>query len=338
MSSLRVPRVQQVFRPTRCHARHGAAVALAGWLAACGGASDVGMSATAEGYLDEMIDVMQAHSINRNKIEWASFRSSVHHAAGSAVTVADLSRDAIPTALRLLGDHRSYYTASNGSQVLNPDRLSCTDPPAPVVTAPSGIGYVKVAPFSGGTGESEVYATSMQHQFEDQDAPELAGWIIDVRGIGGGNMYGLIGGLVTVLGEGEFGAWVDPDGKNINWWGYRQGQVTYAGYPYFYAWVHELIRPNPKVAVLTDCSVASSGEAVVISFRGRPNTRSFGTPTYGASTGYQSFTLSDGGTLVLIAWTMEDRNRMLYGGPVVPDEVIRDPAQAVQRAIAWLTE
>jgi serine/threonine protein phosphatase PrpC len=47
--------------------------------------------------------------------------------------------------------------------------------------------------------------------------------------------------------------------------------------------------------------VASSGEAVVISFRGRPNARSFGTPTYGASTAHQGFTLSDGGTLVLVA-------------------------------------
>jgi C-terminal processing protease CtpA/Prc len=285
-----------------------------------------------------MLDVMQAHSVNKQKIDWTSFRSSVYHAAANAATVADLNRDAIPTALRLLGDHRSFYTASDGTQVLNPDRLSCTDPPAPAATAPSGIGYVKVAPFSGGAGEAQDYASSMQQRFEEQDAPELAGWIIDVRGIGGGNMYGLIGGLVTVLGEGEFGAWVDPDRMNITWWGYRQGQVTSAGYPYFYAWVHELITPNPKVAVLTDCSVASSGEGVVISFRGRPNTRSFGTQTYGASTAHQSYTLSDGGTLVLIAWTMEDRNRTLYGGPVVPDEVIRDPAQTVQRATAWLTE
>ena len=296
------------------------------------------MSATAESYLDEMLDVMQAHSVNRAKIDWTSFRRSVYQAAGNAATVADLSRDAIPTALRLLGDHRSYYTAADGSQVLNPDRLSCTDPPAPVVTAPSGIGYVKVTPSGGGEGQAQEYASSMRQLFEDQDAPELAGWIIDVRGVGCCNMYGMIGGLVTVLGEGEFGAWVDPDRENITWWGYRQGQVTNAGYPYFYAWVHKLITPDPKVAVLTDCWVASSGEGVVISFRGRPNTRSFGTPTYGASTGYQSYTLSDGGTLGLIAWTMEDRNRTLYGGPVVPDEVIRDPAQAVQRAVAWLTE
>jgi carboxyl-terminal processing protease len=45
---------------------------------------------------------------------------------------------------------------------------------------------------------------------------------------------------------------------------------------------YKLVVPSPRVAVLTDTGVASSGEA--IAFRGRPNTRSFGTPTCGLST------------------------------------------------------
>jgi hypothetical protein len=285
-----------------------------------------------------MLDLMQQHSVNRQKIDWPGFRSSVYHAAAGAVSVADLGRDAIPTALRLLGDHRSYYDGADGSRVQNPDGLACTDPPAGPVTVPAGIGYVKVAPFSGGQGNADDYVPVMLQQFRDQDAADLAGWIVDPRGIASGDMYGLISGLVTLLGEGEFGSWSDVDRKTVNFWGYRAGQLTYAGYRYAYVQNHKLIRPDPRVAVLTDCSVASSGEAVVISFRGRSDTRSFGTPTYGATTGYQSFTLSDGATLRLIAWTMADRKATLYGGPVVPDEVIRDPAQAVQRAIAWLME
>lgn len=330
-----------VLRSTYGHGRSIAVgLALAGGFSGCGGSTnDVEMSAAAENYLDEMLDLMQQHSVNRQKIDWTSFRDSVFHAGADATNVADLSRDAIPTALRLLGDHASFYTAADGSQVMNPDPLSCTDPPAPVVTAPPEVGYVAVAPCGRGQGEGQACADAMYQQFAGQDSRDLAGWIVDLRHTAGGNMYGMIGGLATLLGDGEFGSFVDVDRKNVQYWGYHQGQVTAAGYPYLSASALRLIRPDPKVAVLTDCSVAGGGgEAVAISFRGRPLTRSFGTPTHGQTVARQSYALSDGGSLVLVAWTMADRTKTLYGGPIVPDELVRDPAQAAERAIAWLRE
>lgn len=45
-----------------------------------------------------------------------------------------------------------------------------------------------------------------------------------------------------------------------------------------------LKRPSPRVAVLFDGMTASSGEAVVVAFKQRPDTRSFGMPTCGLST------------------------------------------------------
>jgi C-terminal processing protease CtpA/Prc len=92
------------------------------------------------------------------------------------------------------------------------------------------------------------------------------------------------------------------------------------------------------VAVLTDGSVASSGEAIVIAFRARADTRSFGTPTCGLSTGVQGFPLSDGATLFLAVSVMADRTRTAYGAQVTPDEIVPDAAQAVERAVAWLRE
>ena len=80
------------------------------------------------------------------------------------------------------------------------------------------------------------------------------------------------------------------------------------------------------------------GEASVIAFRGRPNTRSFGTPTGGLSTANRSIQLSDGAWLYLTVAVMADRNLTRYGGPVGPDEVLSDPTQTVQRAIEWLLQ
>jgi carboxyl-terminal processing protease len=99
---------------------------------------------------------------------------------------------------------------------------------------------------------------------------------------------------------------------------------------------YTLRRPMPRVAVLTDVRVASSGEATVIAFRGRPNTRSFGEPTCGLSTANQTFPLPDGATLILTVSSMADRHAVVYGDRVAPDEVIANPDEVVVRAVAWL--
>ncbi len=62
---------------------------------------------------------------------------------------------------------------------------------------------------------------------------------------------------------------------------------------------HKLINSAPKVVVLLDQSVASSGEAIAVSFIGNENARSFGRPTCGLSTANQIYTLKNGSLLIL---------------------------------------
>ena len=71
------------------------------------------ISPAVEAYLAEMIAIMEAHSLNRLKIDWTAFRASVMAAAGTAQTVA-LALPAIQTALRLLGDDHSFYRPVSG--------------------------------------------------------------------------------------------------------------------------------------------------------------------------------------------------------------------------------
>lgn len=71
---------------------------------------------------------------------------------------------------------------------------------------------------------------------------------------------------------------------------------------------------SPRVAVLT----AISGEAVAIAFRGRADTRSFGTPTCGLSTSNHTDRLSDGGNLYLTASVMADRSFPMRSSMILP--------------------
>lgn len=258
------------------------------------------------------------------------------NAAPSPQTIAE-TYPAIPVALGLLNDHHSYFQKADGASIYNPNPLgACGDPAVTSPQVPSDIGYVRVGTFSGSGAAAVDFAVSIQQQIAARDNAALVGWIVDLRGNGGGNMWPMVAGLGPILGDGTAGAFIDPDGV-VTYWAYSNGASTSGGFAYAVVPnAYTLQKPSPRVAVLTDCRAASSGEASIISFRGRTNTRSFGTPSRGLSTANAGFPMSDGAILILTTATMADRNLVRYGGPVVPDEVTGDAASTVERAVAWL--
>ena len=101
---------------------------------------------------------------------------------------------------------------------------------------------------------------------------------------------------------------------------------------------YQLRRPQPKVAVLQNSTISSSGEATLITFRQRPNTRSFGSSSCGFSTANLGFRMADGGMLLLTVSTTTDRNKTMFGDRIAPDEEIADTALVVSRAVQWLMQ
>ena len=96
--------------------------------------------------------------------------------------------------------------------------------------------------------------------------------------------------------------------------------------------------------MLTDEQTASSGEAILIAFRGRPNTRSFGAATRGVPTANASKQLSDGAVLVLTEACDADHTGRTYDDRIVPDEPVADnwsvrgtgADPVLQAALRWL--
>jgi hypothetical protein len=308
--------------------------------AACGGGDSspptqpaAGGSEQVRAYLGHLVDLMQANSLHRFTIDWTEFRTRVLAEGASAQTIAD-GRPAIRLALQLLGDGHSFYQATDGTLIRVPTR-ACAAGPLVVGDIPADIGYVRVGSFSGSAAQATAFARTIQQSIVDADRDGLAGWIVDLRNNGGGNMWPMIAGVGPILGEGVAGYFIDPRGDETSW-GYENGssnidgvrQVSVPG-PY------RLRREGPRVAVLSDNGIASSGEATLIAFRARSNTRSFGTPTCGLSTSNRGYSMSDGATLQLTVAVMADRARTKYGDSIPPDEVVAD-SEVVVRAIAWL--
>jgi hypothetical protein len=293
------------------------------------------ISALARAYLEELVGIMQASSINRLTIDWNDFRTSVFNRAGAAQYIPD-TYPAITFALGLLGDGHSSFRTPNGS-VLSVGNRTCTAPQAGTPTLPTTIGYVRVTTFSGSGAEATAFADQVQNSIIAADREGLVGWIVDLRGNLGGNMWPMIAGVGPVLGEGVLGYFIDPLG-NESVWEYRAGGSWLNGaVAQRVSTPYRLRQERPSVAVLTDNRTASSGEATVIAFRQRPDTRSFGTATCGLSTANRGFPMSDGATLTLTIAVMADRARTRFGDTIAPDEIVTDPDQAVERAVSWLS-
>lgn len=300
----------------------------------------ISISPIAENYLNELLDIMEVNSINRYKIDWSDFRTKVFGKAKSAQTIQD-TYPAIREALILLGDnHSSYYNADeiiNATEFIFVGTLECDFQNIVNPSLPENIGYVKINSFTGASNSAAgiSFAQQIQDQIINQDNLDIIGWIVDLRSNGGGNMWPMVAGIGPILGEGTAGYFIDPDDNQTSW-GFLNGSSVINGTTVTeLSNSYELAVPNPKVAVLLDKGVVSSGEVMAISFIGRENTKSFGTSTCGASTGNDSFILSDNSTLILTTVYLADRNKNLYGIPIEPD-MFSSNENIIQDALNWI--
>src|SRR5262249_15332217 len=152
----------------------------------------------ASDHLEQMIDVMQANSINRKTIDWTTFRHDVIAAARGAETIAD-TYDAVYLALGLLGDNHSVYYPSNGRAIQN-SSIICNAPRISNVVFPEGVGYVRVLAFGGSESAAITYSSVIRAVLAHYDTT-ATGWIVDLRGNSGGNMWPMVAGIGPLLGD-----------------------------------------------------------------------------------------------------------------------------------------
>jgi C-terminal processing protease CtpA/Prc len=151
-------------------------------------------------------------------------------------------------------------------------------------------------------------------------ADGACGWIVDLRGHGGGDMWPGVRGLAGLLGPGPHGAFVSAKGSKP--W----PRLPVTAPP-----------SNAPVAALMGPRTGSSGEMIVIAFKGREATRFFGEATAGLTTANTARPLSDGAVLAVTSAYVEDRTGRRYNGPIPPDEAAPGP-EAEAKALAWLRD
>ena len=281
------------------------------------------ISAEAQSFLNEVLDIMEENALYRNTIDWTDFRNEVFEVAGTAQTIDQVyDSGAMLKALELLGDNHSFIERGNGD-FISASTAVCPFPDEPIGLdrIPDNIGYIFVRGFAGASDSPEAreFAENLHSIIREKDSPDLIGWIVDLRPNTGGNMFPMLAGIGPILGEGIAGYFIGPDGEERSW-SYSAGSSFIDNVPIVsLEEPYVLFNENPKVAVVYSVATASSGEAIAISFINRENTASFGSPTCGLSTGNGSFSLSDNSRLALTQVFLADRQKNTFGGKIQPD-------------------
>jgi carboxyl-terminal processing protease len=335
--------------------------------------NSTGVSAEATVYLDSALKIMQENFLHRDKINWEELHRETFAQASGAQSSVD-TYPAIRFALAKLGDHHSYLqltpalsqTEATRKPVLAdpsampkpPTRKPSFPYPSPfrtrrvpeggmVPTPTSPLALVVIPSFaSPNRNELDDFATAIQTVISELVAHHPCGWVVDLRGNGGGNIWAMMAGIGPLLGDGVVKASLDHDNvKTLEFYQNGGAGERAAGQDAVYAKsnVAPVILSNtPPVAVLIDRETGSSAEGIAIAFRGRPVTNFFGESTFGAATSTFPFPLSDGAQIYLVVGTMLDKNGNEYPFGISPDQEILSEATitthdpVVRAASEWL--
>ncbi|MEG0192676.1 MAG: S41 family peptidase [Stenotrophomonas sp.] len=297
----------------------------------------------------ELLDILEREALYRDRVEWSAIRTRMKAAQGDPGRTREVLREAIN---RSSAGHGSWISPQRlQSEAQRLGRANAAVSTAPEAHVPDdvldrrigwlGIEGYSVAPGPAAREQMKARAARWQAIIRDKDNGNRCGWIVDLRGNTGGNMWPMLVGAAPLLrttanDDEDLGSFATAEGAQ-GWQstasGVRLGSraIVDLGTPGY-----RLKNLGAPVAVLTGPRTASSGEATVLAFRGRPQTRSFGLPTAGMSTANIVRPLVDGSSLVLTTSVMRDRKGRGDGLKIAPDQPTEGDAATVAAAQAWL--
>ena len=272
--------------------------------------SAAGSPTSPDAYLESVLTIMQTTSVNRAEIDWPAFRATVMERAVGARTVADVF-PAILVALQLLDDHESYVTTREGALIGPPPVGGCGGAARVPEGLPDTVAYVKVASCDCDGNASTQFAESIQRAIESADRPGLSGWIVDLRGNFGGNMWPMIAGIGPVLGEGSSGGSSTTTASTSGSTATAPHSASARRSP-----VLRCPTGSGRSSRESRCSPTAGWPARVkpssCSSRGAPTPGRSALPTCGHHHLQESFRLSDGATLYLATSQHADRTKKRY--------------------------
>lgn len=306
-------------------------------LAACSAQAGPGpVTGAARDYLDSAIEALRENHVNRDKVDWRALESEARRRSDGAETSAE-TYPAIRWLIAQLGEKHTTFEPPLPLRDPNaPPKPRKARPQPEAKLADGRYGYLRATQFVGSREDGTGYAATLRDGISRLDAQGACGWIVDLRGNPGGNVWPMIDGLGALLGTPPFLVF-DVPGQGRFEVMFRDGVAYQKGglRPYSVDNYTPLRNPEAPVAVLIDGETASSAEALAVAFAGRANVRSFGQPTADYITVNNPLDLADGAVIYMTVGWNADRSGKRYESAIEPDERV-DVAAAPTKAAAWL--
>lgn len=311
-------------------------------------------SRSASRYLADALWYLERYYVDREHVNWDMVRTAALQRAKGAQTAAD-TYESIREALRQAGDLHGVLLPANWRASVRPaTSVHPSVPPLLRIRMPegrrlgAGVAYV-VLPARVGPPDTDVtYVLKGRQTLSALDGQATCGWIVDLRGNLGGNVWPMLDAMAPLLWEGLLGGLTMPQlGRTIHWWmvnGRASDTAVMLAIPSLQSSrVPVLNGRESPMAVLISHQTASSGEAMATVLRGRAQTRLFGESSAGMASALQSVALADGSELLITIGHDVDRHGRVYAGPLVPDERgggdmdTADTSDTVRQAQRWLS-
>ena len=259
------------------------------------------------GYVKKAVRIMDKNGIYAQGPEWEKAKTEALAAQPSNLQEA---QEIVLRAGKVAGGKHTFLMTAD---VVVENDTSAWEMPA-VTVLENDIVHIKLPAFSGNMEESVKYANTVLAAIPN----DLQAVIVDLRGNRGGNMYPMIAAVHRFL----------PDDIILKFSSRKRPMNVTADFVVKSVGLKKQTPIHCPVALLTDEWTASSGEAVLLCFRGLENARTFGSPTAGYASCNQPFPLSDGSQLVLT--TGEDIARtgeVFCDDPIEPDVLTETPLE-----------
>ena len=192
---------------------------------------------------------------------------------------------------------------------------------------------------SGDQSGAKAYIAGIISKVKQQDRPGMKGWIIDLRGNGGGDMWPMLIALEPFLGEGVLGAF--NNGEELQEWRLESGAVYLDRQSQNSRFdvdpgQYKVVNGREKIAVLINGNTGSSGEAVAIALKSLHRVKYFGVKTHGFATSNEIIPFRDGEYLILTTGFMQDINGKQYPEGIHPDVLTCSVDQLREQVSNWL--
>lgn len=300
-------------------------------------------SALAKDYIDKAGDSIMKHSLFKENINIKPIKEKAYAIAGDAKTAEDTYL-AIEYILEAIKDQHAFFMPANERTSWEGNDTKVDIDFNSIAYSKSEVkenfGYIAVPGFRGNDYKLKVaFADTIQKQIQQLYTKKVKGFIIDLRQNDGGNMDPMLAGLEPLYSADTTGFLIDVN-KKREYWGRNQAFKKALGNDYTQPTIQTKIDNQLPIAVLYGNATGSSGEIIIISFIGNANTKSFGQPSFGLTTGNGEYKLPDGSYMFLSSTYMADRNGKIYKSKITPDEVIEETDNSkdktLEAALNWL--